>query len=621
MIAATGAVEAHAAFPGNDLPGVFLARGAARLAGIHAVAPGRRAVVVTATPEGHAAAAILRANGTDAVVIEEGRVVRAEGSRGIEAVVIESAGAERRMACDTLVLSLGWSPRDDLLRMGTPEEVSGAGDVVRPGCSLEEAEAGGRRAATDASQPEEPGGPAAPPALGAGGTVCLCEDVGVHDLEQAWDEGWRSSEILKRYTTATMGPCQGAMCGRLLAAFVADRAGAPAPQGTRTTARPPARAVPLSDLAAGVDESVERRTSLHERLLGLGARIERSGSWMRPTTFGDTVEEIRAVHERAGVMDVGTLGRFLVAGRDALELLDRVLPTRVRDLRPGRSRYVLALDEAGYLVDDGVLAADEDGRYTLCSTSGGADRMEAWLRDWADRWGLRVHLVNRTSELGALALAGPEARGVLKRLSDDDVSAAALPPGGHARITVAGVPCHAIRVGFVGEVAVELHHPRARGVALLEALLDAGRDAGLRPFGLDALDVLRLEKGHPYLGQDTLPDDHPAKLGLGWAVAMDKPAFVGKRSLERMDALSLERRLVGLRIDGEPHRGVPLTVRGRVVGRVTSAARSAAVGATIGLGWIRATDGVFPEELAAGDAVARVVPTPFYDPEGERLRG
>ena len=190
--------------------------------------------------------------------------------------------------------------------------------------------------------------------------------------------------------------------------------------------------------------------------------------------------------------------------------------------------------------------------------------------------------MNRTAQLGAIAVAGPQARTVLERLTDDDVSAAALPPGAHARLTVAGVPCIAIRVGFVGEVAVELHHPRSRGVELLDAVLEAGRDIDLQPFGLDALDVLRLEKGHAYLAQDTLPDDHPAKLGLGWAVAMDKPSFVGKPSLERMAELPLERRLVGVRIDGEPRRGVPLTDGGRVVGRVTSAARSEAVGATIG---------------------------------------
>ncbi len=587
VIAATGAVEAHAVFPGNDLPGVFLARGAARLAGRHGVAPGRRAVLVATTDEGRASAQILRDAGVD-VVVADGPVVSAEGRRQVDAVVVRTASGRERIACDTLVLSLGWAPRDALLRMGTTDEVVGAGDVVQPGCSLDAAEESGRRAAAGAG---DVAADVATVATERDGYVCLCEDVSLDDLGQAWDEGWRSSEILKRYTTATMGPCQGAVCGRLLAAF------------------------------AGVDEVIEQRTSLHDRHLALGARMIRSGSWMRPSTFGDVEEEIRAVRRRVGVMDVGTLGKFLVAGRDAAELLDRVLPIPVRGIAPGRSRHTVVLSEAGYVIDDGIVAALEDGRFLLCTTSGGASFMEAWLRDRIDRWELHVHLFDQTSQLGAILVAGPRARTVLERLTDGDVGAEALPHMAHATITVARVPCRALRVGFVGEVGFELHHPRRRGPELYDALLDMGRVEGVQPFGLDALDVLRLEKGHLYLAQDTLPDDHPVKLGLSWAVAMDKPSFVGKLALERMHELPLERRLVGLKIDGPPARGVPLLAGGRVVGRVTSAARSEAVGATIALGWLRDADGRFPTDLHAGRAPAHIVPTPFYDPGGERLRG
>ncbi len=616
VIAATGAVEAHAVFPGNDLPGVFLSRGAALLGVRHAVGPGRRAVVVATTDEGRASAEALRTTGME-VLIHDGPVVEAEGSGRVRAVIIETPGGRERITCDTLVLSLGWAPRDALLRMGTDQEVAGAGEVVIPGCSLEEAEASGRRAAN--GQGEAPSDVRTVP-VADDGYVCLCEDVSLHDLEQAWDEGWRSSEILKRYTTATMGPCQGAVCGRLLAAFAGERVDAVATAGARTTARPPARPLPLEDLAAGVDGSIEQRTSLHDRHLELGARMERSGSWARPTTFGDIELEIGAVRHRAGLLDVGTLGKFLIAGRDAAELIDRVFPVRVRDLAPGRSRYLVALDEAGYVIDDGLLAALDRGRYYLCSTSGGAPAMEAWLRDWIDRWDLHVHLLDQTAQLGAILLAGPNARKILERLTDDDVSAEVLPHMRHADITVADVPCRALRVGFVGEVGFELHHDRSRGPGLYDALLEAGRPEGAQPFGLGALDTLRLEKGHLYLGQDTLPDDHPAKLGLGWAVAMDKPGFVGKPALERMQGLPLERTLAGLRIEGEPRRGVPLLAGDRVVGRVTSCARSEAAGGTIALGWVRARDGSFPTELFAGESRATVVPTPFYDPEGVRLR-
>ena len=185
----------------------------------------------------------------------------------------------------------------------------------------------------------------------------------MHDLEAAWREGWTSSEILKRYTTATMGPCQGALCSAHLARFTASKGAAPAATG-RTTARPPVRAPRLEDLVGGVRESTQRRTALHQRHVAAGARFDRSGVWMRPGTYGDVAAEIRAVRERVGVMDVSTLGKFLVAGRDARVLLDMTLPLDVGRITPGRARYLLALDEAGYVMDDGLLCALADGTST-----------------------------------------------------------------------------------------------------------------------------------------------------------------------------------------------------------------------------------------------------------------
>ena len=617
VVVATGAIEAHGVFDGNDLPGVWLGRGAARLAGVHGERPGERVVLVAETGEAERTAEVLRAAGCDVVTVG-GRVVQARGRTQVRSVTVDTSEGRRALACDALVLSLGWAPRDALLRMAPDPEVVGAGDVIAPGGTIEDAIESGRRAG-GGLPPAEVGAPPAWPALGDAGYVCPCEDVRVHDLEAAWEEGWTSSEIVKRYTTATMGPCQGALCSSHLARFCEAKGAAPAAAG-RTTARPPVRAPRLEDLVGGVHESIERRTALHDRHVGLGARIDRSGAWMRPGTYGDTQAEIRAVRERVSVMDVSTLGKFLVAGRDARTLLDETLPLDVGAIPAGRARYLLALDEGGYVMDDGLLCALNDGTYYLTSTSGGADRMEAWLRDRADRLDLHVHLANQTAVLGAINVAGPHARDLLERLSDDDISRAAIAYPGHAEITVSGIPCRAIAVGFVGEVSFELHHPRSRSVELWDALVGAGREWDLVPHGLDALDVLRLEKGHIYLAQDTLPDDHPAKLGLGWAVAMHKERFVGKPALERIAALPLERRLVGLRFDGTPQRGAPLAVDGRIVGRVTSCAVSDAVGAPVGLGWIRAVDGSFAARLASGDVTAEVVPTPFYDPEGARLR-
>jgi sarcosine oxidase, subunit alpha len=616
VIVATGSLEAHGVFPGNDLPGVWLARGAARMAAA-GVPLGDRVVVVANTDDAAASVQMLRATGADVTVVQ-GRVLEARGSKQVSSATVLTPEGRRAFACDALVLSLGWQPRDGLLRMSDDPDVCGAGELVRPGCTLEDAEASGRAAGR--GEPVEPRPADTWPLLEDAGYVCLCEDVRVHDLEQAWEEGWTSSEIIKRYTTTTMGPCQGALCSRHLAAFTEAKGAVPKAQG-RTTARPPIRGPRLGDLIGGVHEVVERRTALHEHHLAAGARLDRSGVWMRPGTYGDVEDEIRAVHERVGVMDVSTLGKFLVAGRDAQVLLDWAFPLDVGAISASRSRYLLALDEAGYVMDDGLLTALPDDAYYLTSTSGGADRMEASLRNWIDRLGLHVHLVNQTGQLGAINVAGPHARDLLAALSDDDLGRGAIPYPGHADITVADVPCRAIATGFVGELSFELHHPGGRSVELWDALLEAGRAWEIRPHGLDALDVLRLEKGHVYMAQDTMPDDHPAKLGLGWAVAMDKGDFVGKRALERMATLPLERKLVGLRFDGVPQRGAPLWQGDTVLGRVTSCAVSRAVGAPVGLGWLRSIGGEFPRSLRSGDVTATVVPTPFYDPEGIRIRG
>ena len=634
VVVATGAVETHAVFPGNDLPGVWLGRGAARMAGAHGVLPGSRAVVAAGTVEGVSHISTLQSAGVSVVAavvpddlaavvpagvetILDGKVVAALGKKQLVAVAVGTREGTRGIHCDALVLSIGFAPRDSLLRMAGDLPVTGAGDVILPGCSLDEAETSGAAAGRGGGA-EHHSEPESIP-LGDAGFVCICEDVAVGDLDKAWDEGWRSSEILKRYTTATMGPCQGAMCGRHLADFVASRSSS-ALAGSRTTSRPPARSMRLEDLAAGVSEIAEKRTALHEVHLQANARLDWSGSWMRPYRYGDVAEEYTAVRQRVSLMDVSTLGKFLVAGRDAAALADGVFPCRIRDLGSGRSRYVLALDEAGYVFDDGLICSIGDGRYYLTSTSGGADHMESWLRNWADRWDLHVHLVNQTAMLGAINVAGPRSRDLLSRVCVDAIDAAAIPYPGHAAVTVAGVACRAIRVGFVGELSFELHHPRSRSVDLWSALMSAGADLGIVPHGLDALDVLRLEKGHLYMGQDTLPDDHPSKLGLEWAVAMDKGSFVGRTALERMAGFPPERKLIGLALDERSQRGTPLYAGAAIVGRVTSSARSQVLGRNIGLGWVRAVDGEFPEALRAGRVSATVVPTPFYDPAGERLR-
>jgi sarcosine oxidase subunit alpha len=648
IVVATGAVERHAVFPGNDLPGVWLGRGASRLAGVHGLTPGRAIVVATNTQEGLLHLDVLHRNavrqGRAAVVaaivpsalasrvpagvdvIADGSVVEALGRGALRSVVVEAAGRRRTVRCDTLVLSLGLESRDGLLRQAALEPVLGAGDVVHPGCSTDEAEESGRRTAAGAAPPPAAGEDVPAPALGSGeGFLCLCEDVAVKEFEHAWDEGYRSTELLKRYSTVTMGACQGALCHAHLKAFVSQRSPG-SWTGKPTTARPPARTIRLEDLAAGGRVPLEHHTSLHDRHVARGALMDWSGTWKRPSNYGDVSQEYWAVRRRVSVMDVSTLGKYRVAGPDATALLEHIYPCHVGDLKPWRSRYTLLLNEAGYLFDDGMVCRLGDGSYYVTFTSSGGDGAESWLREWADERGLGVHIANVTASRSAINVAGPQARELLSRVSGDAVDAQAIPYGGLREMVVNGVPCLVIRVGFVGELSYELHHASRQSESLWDALLDAGRSLDIRPHGLDALKLLRLEKGHILIGQDTDFDTTPSKVGLDFAVKMDKPDFIGRTALQRIAALPRERSLLPMTFAGTraPEEGAQLFVGGTHVGNLTSSRFSPSLALGVALGWVRHPVGAPPSRVIArdtlGDSEGVVTKGPFYDPKGERLR-
>jgi sarcosine oxidase subunit alpha len=617
VIVATGAVEEHGVFEGNDLPGVWLARGATRLAGVHGVLPGRRVVLVGTSSELEEHAKALRSAGAEVTAVDT-TAIAACGRRAVKAVDVKEGETHRRLACDALVLALGFVPRDGLARQAAGLPVVSAGDAASPGSSLADAEATGRRAGL--GEIVEHAGLALPSPPGRG-TVCLCEDVTVDELEQAWEEGFRSTEIIKRYTTATMGPCQGAICHGHLRAFVGSRAGASGPADAPTTARPPTRGITLEQVAAGVRDEVHQETALHQRHLELGATMEPAGAWRRPKGYGDFLDEYWAVRRATSVMDVGTLGKFLVAGSDAAAFLERIYPCNIRDLEPGRFRYALLLGEHGFVVDDGIVCALENGRWYVTFTSSGAAAAEATLRDWIETWGLDVRLVDLTAVWGAINVAGPRSRELLQRLSSQQLDNESFPYLRHREITVAGVECRAIRLGFVGELSYELHHPSSKSVELWDVLLEAGADLGIKPHGLDALRLLRLEKGHIIVGQDTDFDATPAKLNMPGATKLDKPHFVGKRGVERAAAHSMERKLIAVSFEGQvPPEGAALRVGARYVGYLSSAGYSPVLERGVGLGWVIRVNGAFPTRVEADGAVGTVVEQPFYDPEGVLLR-
>ncbi len=636
IVVATGAVEEHAVFEGSDRVGVWLGRGAARLAGAHHILPGRNVVFVAQTAEsaehlehlvsaGVKIAAVVASPPVLATlpdglrVIQNGRVTKVRGHKRVEAVTVESTSGRETIPCDALVLSLGLSPRDGLLRQGRGQPVVGAGEVVLPGCSIDEAVKSGRRAmggrADTAQELELPAAPRA-------GFVCTCEDVSVGDLEDAWAEGYQSTAILKRYTTATMGPCQGAMCHPHFRAFAAARSGkswVSAP----TTARPPARPILMENAAAGLRWAIEHRTALHDRHLARGAKMQWAGSWKRPQNYGDLQAEYWAVRKGVSIGDVGTLGKFLVTGPDATKFLERIYPSSVHNIAEGRLRYTILLTEQGHLFDDGLIGSLGEGGYYLTFTTAGSEQAEEWLLDWAQTWSYRVHIVNQTGMLGAINVAGPRARELLSKLSTGPIDKESFPYARLRDIEVAGVRCRALRAGFLGELSYELHHPSSHSGELWDTLLAEGAEMGIHPHGLDTLLMLRLEKGHIIVGQDTDFDTTPEKVGLDWVVKMEKPDFIGKVALTRMSEMALQQKLVPISFAGSkaPAEGETLLLEGSHIGHLTSAWYSPVLKHGIGLGWVRRRHGNFPSHVTTSTgSVGTVVSGAFYDPKGVKLR-
>lgn len=558
VVIATGAAPVLPVCPGNELAGLFTPRAATRLeaGGIDL----GRVVTITSPPD------------------------RFEGDASVEAVVV---GGER-IECDAVVVDLGTVPNDVLARMGAglPVEVVGSAAVL-----------------------------ADPPPCPAEGTVCPCNDTSMADLADAWDRGFTDMELLKRATLAGTGACQGAVCTPYLRSFIAERSGRLEPA---FTARPVARQATLTELAAGRHHPAVPRTSLHREHVAAGATMDRLGGWWRPWIYRDVDAEYDAVRTAVSIGDVGTLGTLLVSGPDAEAALQRLVPTDVSTIRPGRGRYVLMLDERGHVLDDGMILREPEGeRFFVTVTSGGASVAEMWVRDWtAD---LDVRWMNVTMSLGAINVTGPRAAELLARLGFDQPLAMLH----HTESEVAGVPCRVVRLSFTGEVSFELHHPFARSGELWRALLDAGADLGVEPHGLDALTRLRLEKGHIIVGQDSDYDSTPRRLRHDWMVNLDSGDFIGRHAVERTNRLPLDKQLVGLESDGPaPFEGaVAWTTTGDYAGYVTSAAWSPTLGRAVMLAWIRADGGELPAEVRIEGEIARRVELPFYDPDGGRARG
>jgi sarcosine oxidase, subunit alpha len=521
----------------------------------------------------------------------DGTVVAFIGESHVIAVVTEDAdGNQDAHPCDSVVVGVGLSPRDLLLRMTQDDHVT----VVGP-------------AAQKFALPPCPDR----------GTVCPCSKTTVDDLNMVWDKGFTELELIKRASLAGTGTCQGAVCGPYLRSYVAERSGE-TPE--MFTARPASRQITLAEAGAGVHPEPFRRTALHEENVTAGANLDRFGNWWRPWNYGDHEGEYHAVRNAVSLGDVSTLGKMIVDGPDTVELLERLYPTTIADIKPGRSRYVLLLNERGHIIDDGMVCRETDTRFVLTFTSGGAANAEAFVRDWIETWNLDVRVLDRTMSLAAINVTGPRAGELLQRVGVES------PPKflQHQHGPVAGIECHIMRLSFTGESSFELHHAVERSAELWRALMAAGADMGIKPHGLQTLFGLRLEKGHIIVGMDTEMDTTPRRVNMDWAVKMSKPDFIGRTALERTAKLPDQRRLHGFEMDGEaPIEGTPIMVDGQIHGHVSSTFTSPTLGKAIMLGWLKkgaSLDGESIMHVEIGGRPATLVKPPFFDHEGARAR-
>ena len=670
VVLAVGTQEAPLLFENNDLPGIMLASAVRRLVALYGVRPGRQAVVATETPEGYETvlelldvgvrvAAVVDASpirydeaaeevrNRGVTILTGHRVVRAVGRGRVKAAVVAPTGdssnsGSRRIRCDLLCMSGQFQPVDALLQQvgasqtgvtlaGGIGGTDGMDEILRHG---REAGLKAANASTDPgrevvdAEPNPAPVPAILPGKNSRTYVCFCEDVSAHDIEQAIGEGFTDVQILKRYSTVTMGPCQGKMCGRALAGICAAHSGHRrngATPDTYTTSRPPFQPVSLSVLA-GRERLPMKRSPMDRIHRDLGATMVESGPWWRPHNYGSPADECAAVRERVGIIDVGTLGKLEVVGADAGQLLDRLYTHRFSDLPVGRIRYGLMTSDNGVIMDDGTVTRLAEDRYFVTTTSGNADVIEEWFNWWNAGAANCAHVVNVTAAYGAVNVAGPKARETLGKLTDIDLSTRNFRYMRSAQGDIAGVPCLLLRIGFVGEAGWEVHFAAEYGEYMWNAIMEAGREFGISPFGLEAQRVLRLEKGHVIVGQDTDAISTPMDVGSDWAVRFDKPDFIGRGGLAVATDRGLQQRLVGfvLPVAAAPEDGTPVVSGGRPIGRVTSARISPTLGSGFGLAYIPpnlAVEGESIEVLIGGRPVtARVTLQPVYDPEGSRLR-
>ena len=610
-------------------------------------------------------------------------ITNTRGTKGLRSIAFRSSGSDRVIDCDALAVSGGWNPTvhlysqaggtlryDESRRCFVPREcrqavrVAGAAnggfdlrDVMASGW-----QAGAESAADAGYTPPDSQPPAAEadrpvyatpgPRLASGGDrnrqwIDLQHDVTAADVELAVLENFVSVEHLKRYTTIGMAVDQGKTSNLNALTLLAELTGKPVGEVGTTTFRPQYMPVPMGVIAGPHSRDLyapARLTAAHAWHERAGAVFDDYGGWKRPAWYAPHGEsrdaaikrEVLAVRRSVGLFDGSPLGKIEIVGPDAAEFLNRIYVNNTLTLQPGRVRYGLMLTESGIILDDGVFACLDEGHYLVSTTAANSSRVAAWLDEWHQcEWpDLELVIAQVTTQWAVLTLAGPNARALLGELECDiDLSGDVMPHMSIRTGTLEGLPARIQRVSFSGEASYEVAIPADRAESLLEKLVSAGDSHGLVPTGIEAVLVLRMEKGYLHVGSDTDGTTNPMDVGFGRVVERKQSDYVGRRSLQRSHDLDgNRRRLVGIEAEdgctvfsAGAHIVVMTDGERRSEGFVTSACVSPTLGKPIGLAMLERGNkrkGELVHLFNEGRlSRARIVDPVFYDPEGERLHG
>ncbi|MEM4311857.1 MAG: FAD-dependent oxidoreductase [Nitrososphaerales archaeon] len=415
--------------------------------------------------------------------------------------------------------------------------------------------------------------------------TCLCEDVTIKDIKLAVDEGFDDLEPLKRYTTFSMGPCQGKMCSTICSSIFANKVGKKFSDIGSTTSRPPYSPIPLG-LLAGPPHIPYKLTPIHRRHLEFNPKFINMGEWKRPFYYTSIEEEYRAVRENVGVIDISTIGKFEIKGKDATKFLDFVFANKCSNIKIGKARYSPLLLDNGVILDESLILRLEEDRFLVTSSSGNVEGFEMWLKWWLAQSNLCAHITNLTSNFASINVAGPRARDLLSKIVEIDLSS--FPDMTFKFAKLAGVECLIFRTGFVGELSWEIYCPSEYGDYIWSKIMEVGKEFNIKPVGVEAMRILSLEMMHLWASLDTDATSTPLETEVAGSVKFDKEDFVGKYYLLDIKNKGIKYKLVGFIVPSEEKvESGDLIIENNVqVGRVTKAAYSYIRKQYIGLAWV-----------------------------------